>query len=103
LNASNPRFKISGSSVSLVVLKPEIKTVTGTITTLKTAGKITLKGANFTSDTVVTIGGIGATVKFKNSKEILITVNGTQLTKGKKTLKVINGYGGVGTKSITVK
>lgn len=103
LNSNNSRFKISGSNVSLIVLKPEIKTVTGTITTTKTAAKITLKGANFSSDTVVTIGGFGTAVKFKNSKEIQVTVDGTQLSKGKKTLKVINGDGGVGTKSITVK
>ncbi|MFA6588176.1 MAG: hypothetical protein WCT08_03845 [Patescibacteria group bacterium] len=103
LNASNPRFKISGTSVSLVILKPTITSISGTITTTKATGKISVKGTNFTRDTVATIGNIGGTVKYKNSKEIQITIDGTQLSKGKKTLKIVTGDGGIGTKSITVK
>jgi len=103
LSENSPRIKISGSNVSLVVLKPKVSKVTGTLSTANATAKLTLKGENFASGIVVTVGGKATTVKYKNSKEIQLTIDGTQLTKGKKTIKVVNLDGGVGTSSVTVR
>jgi len=102
LNESNPRFKISGSSVSLIILKPNGK-ASNSLSSTKTSTKVNLVGANFEKGMVATIGSITGTVKVTNGKAASVTFDGTKLGKGKKTLKLVNPSGSSGSISVTVK
>lgn len=98
LNESSSRLKISSGSVSLVILKPKGKITAGKLSTASAAVKLTVKGANFVKGAVATISGTTTSVRFANSTKIIVTVNGTALTKGKTyTLKIVNPDGGTGT------
>ncbi len=101
IDENNKRIKVSGSSISLITLKPNGK-ASGTLSTKSAASKITVKGSNFEKGMVATIGTVGAKVSLKGGTATL-TFDGTQLTKGKKTLKLVNPSGGSGTLSVTVK
>jgi hypothetical protein len=102
LNETSNRIKISGSSLSLITLKPNGKASTS-LSRTKTSTKVNLVGANFEKGMVATIGSIAGTVKVTNGKAASVTFNGTLLTKGKKTLKLVNPSGGTGSMSVTVK
>jgi hypothetical protein len=102
LNEGSNRIKITGSSVSLLVLKPAGKITAGKLSTTSATAKLTVKGTNFVKGAVATISGTTTSVKFVNSGQIIVTVDGTALTKGKTyTLKIVNPDGGNG--SIKVK
>ncbi len=98
LNEGSSRIKIAGSSVKLVVLKPSGKITAGKLATKSATVKLTVKGLNFDKSSVVTISGVPTKVKYVNSKQITVTVDGTVFTKGKTyTLKIVNPDGGTGT------
>lgn len=95
LNEKSARISISGTSVSLKILKPSGKITSGKLATTSKAVKLTIKGANFQSGAVVNIGSLSTTVKVKNDKEMTVTLDGTTLTKGKTyTLTIVNPDGG---------
>lgn len=98
LNESSNRIKIAGTSVSLIILKPSGKVTAGKLSTASATAKLTIKGSNFDKSSVATITGTTTSVKFVNSGQIVVTVDGTALTKGKTyTLKLVNPDGGTGT------
>ncbi|MEK7570424.1 MAG: carboxypeptidase-like regulatory domain-containing protein [Patescibacteria group bacterium] len=102
INESSKRIKISGSSVSLLTLKPSGK-ASASLSSTKTTSKVNLAGENFETGMVATIGTVAGAVKVTNGKVASITFDGTKLTKGKKTLKLVNPSGGSGSISVTVK
>ena len=98
LNESSSRLKIAGTSVSLVILKPTGAITAGKLATTSATAKLTIKGSNFVKGAVATISGTTTSVRFVNSTQIVVTVDGTALTKGKTyTLKIVNPDGGTGT------
>lgn len=99
-------LKAASGSVTVSVGKPKVtKVAPKTISTSSTAAKLTITGQNFTTDTTVLVCGVGASVSFKSTKQLVATVNGTQLDPGKCGLTVSNGDGQRTTtaKNITVQ
>jgi len=79
--------------ISLSIPKPIVTAIKGTIKKTAPRAKITITGQNFTPDTTVLVGRVGAKNTFKSSTELQLTVNGTQLTAGKYALKLTNPGG----------
>lgn len=95
----------SSGTIQLAMPSPTIKTLSGTVKSTSTKATFTIKGTNFTQDSSVLVGTIGASkVTYKSSTQLKVTIDATQLGKGKFAVKVTNPGGKVSkTKSLTVK
>lgn len=98
-------LKASKGSIDLSVPKPTVASVKGTVSTSSSSSKLTVKGKNLTPDTTVVLCTLGGTVKFKSTKELQVTFDGTALSAGKCNLTVTNSDGKTSTKknAVTVK
>ena len=105
------RIKVSSGDISLITPKPKINNLAPKQIKYSTDANKTVKvnapGENFAKDTTVLIGGtIPATVKYKNSKLLELTITPSELKKGKIYDLVVVGTDGAKTvskKALTVK
>lgn len=99
-------LKGSGGAIALSVPSPKVKSIKGTVKSTATSAKLTVKGENFTPDSGILIGTIGASkLTYKSPTELSVTFDATKLGAGKFAVKVTNPGGkSSGTKvKVTVK
>lgn len=99
-------LKNSGGAIGYAIAAPTISGVKGSASVTAANAKITVLGKDFTPDSTVLIGSVGATkVSRKSATELSVTFNATKLTAGKYVIRVSNPGGKVsGTKvKVTVK
>lgn len=95
----------TNGTITLNMPSPTIKSVSGTVKSTSIKATFTIKGTNFTQDSSVLVGTVGASkVTYKSSTQLNVTIDATKLGKGKFAVKVTNPGGKVSkTKSLTVK
>lgn len=98
-------LKNSGGAISLSVPKATVKAIKGSAAKTATKAKVTLTGTNFTPDTTVLIGTIGAKVSYKSATQISVTFDATKLGAGKYSVKLTNpgGQSSTAKAKVTVK
>ncbi|MFH0829240.1 MAG: carboxypeptidase regulatory-like domain-containing protein [Candidatus Kerfeldbacteria bacterium] len=98
-------LKDSGGSIVLDIPTPQITSISGTVKATATKATIKVKGKNFTSNSGILIGSVGATkITFKSSTELSVVFDATKLGAGKFAVTVTNPGGKVSkSKTLTIK
>jgi len=95
----------NNGAISLNVPVPTVTKVSGSVSTTSSSAKLTLTGTNLTPDMTIKVGAVSATVSWKSAASVVITVDGTKLTKGTAKINLTNpGQKAVNAKvSVTIK